>query len=67
YYVTLVPALFMTAICGLFVLVSPLMLGLPNPTVVTAVAVPVVVAVALLWFELWKRRYLKNQSAEVKK
>ena len=67
YYITLIPALFMTEVCSLFALVSPLVLGLSNPALVTAVAAPVVLAVSLLWFELWKRRYRKNHPAEGKK
>lgn len=54
YLMTLIPALFMTVICTLFLLVSPKAFNLGDG--ITAYAVPAIAAVALLWFILWYRR-----------
>ncbi|MBR1803898.1 MAG: carbon starvation protein A [Muribaculaceae bacterium] len=54
YFVTLIPATFMTAVSVVFLLVSPLALGLNNdmaPWLALAV-----VTVALMWFGTWMRR-----------
>ena len=54
YVMTLIPAVFMTVICALFLLVSPEAFNLS--TDITVWAVPAIAAVALLWFILWYRR-----------
>ena len=55
YLVTLVPALFMTAVCSTYLLVSPTALGLP-----AAVGNSLGLACTLLalgWFLRWKKKY----------
>ena len=54
YVMTLIPAVFMTVICALFLLVSPEAFNLS--TDITVWAVPAIAVVALLWFILWYRR-----------
>ena len=54
YVMTLIPALFMTVICTLFLLVSPQAFNLGEG--ITMYAVPAIAAVALIWFVLWYRR-----------
>ena len=65
YIMTLIPALFMTVICTLFLLVSPQAFNLGEG--ITMYAVPAIAAVALLWFVLWYRRdrNRRNSPAEV--
>ena len=54
YWVSLVPALFMTAVSIVFLLVSPQALGL-NQSIAFWASV-VIVTVAIVWFYIWKRR-----------
>ena len=54
FWITLIPALFMTAVCSTFFFVSKLMLFLPG-----SIGYPlgmVCLLVALVWFALWYRR-----------
>lgn len=54
FWITLIPALFMTAVCSTFFFVSKLMLFLPG-----SIGYPLGMAcllVALVWFALWYRR-----------
>ncbi|MBR1803292.1 MAG: carbon starvation protein A [Muribaculaceae bacterium] len=53
YVITLIPALFMTAVCSTFILVSPQALALPP--VLAWVVAPVVTVVAAVWFAVWYR------------
>ena len=60
FYVTLIPALFMTAVCSTFLLVSNQALGVDE-----SVALPFAVssvAIALVWFVLWKRKYAGKRA-----
>lgn len=60
FYVTLIPALFMTAVCSSFLLVSKQALGVDE-----SVALPFAVssvAIALVWFVLWKRKYAGKRA-----
>ena len=55
YFIALIPALFMTAVCSTFIFVSPNALGLD-----TSVAYPLGIIcflVAVVWFALWKRKF----------
>ena len=54
YWITLVPALFMTAVCLAFLLISPNSFGLPTWTGNAAAVASL--AVSALWFALWKRK-----------
>ena len=54
YWITLIPALFMTAVCSTFFFVSKLMLFLPESVGYPLGALCLVVAA--LWFWLWHRR-----------
>jgi len=60
YWMTLVPAVFMTVICTVFAVISPIMM---NCDVQTAPAVSAVAAVVgLVWFFVWRSRYLKKEK-----
>ena len=55
YWIALVPALFMTAVCSTYLFVSRLTFGLPD-----AIGYPLgglCVVVAAVWFALWHRRF----------
>ena len=54
YVVTLIPALLMTAVCAVFLLVSPQALALSASIIPWASLV--VVAIALAWFFVWRHR-----------
>ena len=54
YVVTLIPALLMTAVCAVFLLVSPQALALSTGVIPWASLA--VVAIALAWFFVWRRR-----------
>ena len=54
FVITLIPALFMTAVCSTFILVSKQAMGLPL-TVGYGVCCAIVVA-ALVWFAVWYRK-----------
>ena len=60
YIITLIPALFMTAVCTVFLVVSPQAFGLDQVWALpTAIAVA---AIALVWFTVWYRRHCKGQD-----
>ena len=54
YFLTLIPAVFMTVVCTTFLTASPIALGHTALTPWIAIAVA---ALSLLWFALWLRRY----------
>ena len=59
FWITLIPALFMTTVCTTFFFLSKQMLGLPE-----AVAYPlgiVCLIVAAVWFTVWYRKETKNE------
>jgi len=58
YVITLVPALLMTTVCTMFILVSPQALGMSEQNLYWGC--PLVVAVALVWFYLWYKNYQKS-------
>lgn len=60
YVVTLIPAVLMTAVCAVFLLVSPQALSLPQW--VTAPAAAAVAVVSLVWFYAWHRRATTENS-----
>ena len=57
YGITLVPAIFMTAVCSTFLLVSPMALGLSQQ--VSYIGTAVVVVIACVWFLAWYRKQKK--------
>ena len=59
FWITLIPALFMTTVCSTFFFISKQMLGLPE-----LVAYPlgiVCLIVAAVWFTVWYRKETKNE------
>ena len=60
YLVTLVPAAFMTAVCVVFLLVSPEALALPQWIALPAATAAV--AATLIWFFTWKRTHDKSKT-----
>ena len=58
FWVTLIPALFMTTVCSTFFFVSKQALGLPLE--IGYVLGAVCLAVAIAWFCLWYRKYQKS-------
>lgn len=63
YWITLIPAIFMTCVCAVFIVVSPMALGAPMEYGYRVV-VPIVI-ICLTWFGLWQRnlqRKLKNKG-----
>ena len=56
YFITLVPALFMTVVCTSFLLISKN--GLALPQMLSYIISGVVFAIALTWFIMWKRKYI---------
>ena len=57
YWVTLIPALFMTAVCGNYIFVAPEGFGLSTP--ISMVVTGVILVVVLFLFFRWKRKALK--------
>ena len=60
FWITLIPALFMTTVCSTYVFISKQMLYLPE-----AVGYPLGLAclvVACVWFAVWYRRYSSNHN-----
>ena len=53
FWLTLIPALFMTTVCSTYFFVSKQMLGLGNEGYIYGVAC---LAVAIVWFALWYRK-----------
>lgn len=58
YLVTLIPALFMTAVCVTYICVAPE--GLELPEAVSYVIGGVCVILSLVWFLVWKRKYNRS-------
>lgn len=58
YFVTLIPALFMTCVCMTYICIAPEGFGL-SPIVAYSVGIGSVVA-ALVWFGVWKAKELKR-------
>ena len=53
FWLTLIPALFMTTVCSTYFFVSKQMLGLGNDGYIFGVAC---LAVAIVWFVIWYRK-----------
>jgi carbon starvation protein CstA len=58
FLITLIPALFMTAVCVTFLFISKLAFHLPEPIAYSAGAILTVAA--LVWFVIWYRKEKKN-------
>lgn len=54
YFLTLIPALFMTCVCTTYICIAPEGFGLSHPASYGIGAAGV--AIALVWFVLWKKR-----------
>lgn len=54
YFISLVPAVFMTSICSTFFIISPLMLNLTNQLIPWAITTVTILSFALFYW--WKRR-----------
>ncbi len=61
YFITLVPALFMTTVSVTYLCVAPEAMALPKEIAYTVGGITALVAVA--WFFVWKARYSKKASA----
>ena len=61
FYIALLPALFMTAVCSTYICIAPEGLSLSKE--VSYIIGGVCVAIALCWFILWFRKARKNGSA----
>ena len=61
FIITLIPALFMTAVCTSFIVVSPIALG--RPAYVGYIVGGIAVLISLLWFIRWQKR-LKNNIGQ---
>ena len=61
FIITLIPALFMTAVCTSFIVVSPIALG--RPAYVGYIVGGLAVLISLLWFIRWQKR-LKNNIGQ---
>ena len=57
YFISLIPALFMTAVCSTFIFVSPNALGPHLPTNVGYALGGVCFLLAVVWFSVWLRGY----------
>jgi carbon starvation protein CstA len=57
FYITLIPALFMTVVCSTFLLISKQAFGLNSTISYTGSAV--VLVIALVWFYSWYRKVMK--------
>ena len=60
YWITLIPALFMTTVCSTFIFVSKQMLYLPEN--VGYILGGVCLVIALVWFCIWYRKELKIEN-----
>lgn len=58
FFVTLLPALFMTVVCSTFLLVSKQALGLQS--VVAYTGSVIILVLALVWFFAWYTKYQRN-------
>ena len=58
YFITLIPALFMTTVCTTFLCVSEIAFGLPET--VSYVIGGTVCVIAIVWFELWYRKNIRK-------
>lgn len=54
FIITLIPALFMTAVCTAFVVVSPIALG--RPAYVGYIVGGIAILISLVWFMRWQKR-----------
>lgn len=62
YFVSLIPALFMTTVCSTFIFVSDQALGLPLAIGYSLGGLCLVVAI--VWFVAWKHKYLKGKKVK---
>lgn len=58
FWVSLIPALFMTVVCSTFLLVSPQAFGLSQSISYTGSII--ILVIALVWFFAWYRKYIKT-------
>lgn len=54
YFVTLIPALFMTCVCSTYIMIAPE--GLSMPQTVSYIAGGIVTLIALIWFIYWYKK-----------
>ena len=57
YWISLIPALFMTTVCSTFIFVSPNMLGPKIPTTIGYILGGVCLLVTVVWFATWLVKY----------
>ena len=55
YWLTLIPALFMTAVCSTYICIAPEGIGLSHP--ISYAIGAFCVFIAIIWFIIWKRNY----------
>jgi len=60
YIITLIPALFMTTVCSMFLLISPQALGMSEENLYWGC--PLVICVALAWFYIWFKNDKKSTT-----
>jgi carbon starvation protein CstA len=58
YWITLIPALFMTTVCSTFLFVSPMAAGLDHT--VSYIGGGIVLLLAIVWFGVWNRKYKQS-------
>ena len=62
YFISLIPALFMTTVCSTFIFVSPNMLGNTIPITIGYVLGCVCLALAIGWFSTWLVNFRKSEQ-----
>ena len=62
YLISLIPALFMTAVCSTFIFVSPNALGPVLPTTVGYVLGGICFVIAVVWFSMWHKNYTSKEN-----
>lgn len=60
YWITLIPALFMTTVCSTFLFISPMAAGL-NHTI-SYISGGIVLVIAIVWFYRWNRKYQQSNQ-----
>ncbi|MBR6262625.1 MAG: carbon starvation protein A [Prevotella sp.] len=66
YIISLIPALFMTAVCSTFIFVSPTAFGNQIPTNIGFMLGGVCLLVAIVWFVIWRRKWVNNNTNNIK-
>ena len=60
YWITLIPALFMTTVCSTFLFISPMAAGL-NHTI-SYISGGIVLVIAIVWFYRWNRKHQQSNQ-----